>query len=134
MLPTRPVPAPPPPPPAGVLFADTEITDQAVLLAALLLLALAHEIIHRARFPGKMSWQRAKALVQWKMLRVGHRRLANEPAAFNPHVSWSEPSPAYASWTFFAAVLVALVSFIFQGPFVSVRLVYTFTVSSKAQG
>lgn len=130
----RPVPPAPPPPPAGVLFADTDITDQAVLLATLLLLALAHEIIHRARFPrGRMSWQRAKALVQWRMLRVGERRLASEPVAFNPHIAWSEPSPAYAGWTFFAAVLVALISFIFQGPFVSVRLVYTFTVSFKAQ-
>ena len=54
-----------------------------------------------------------------------------QPVAFNPHIAWSEPSSAYAGWTFFAALLVALLALIFTSPFESVRLVYTLTVSAR---
>ena len=96
------------------------------------LLLFAHATIDRARFPrGRPSWLRARALVEWKML----RRTKAEPIAYEPHISWSEGSSGVLyGWTFFAALLVGKLVLIFNAPFETVRTAYTLSVSGCPVG
>lgn len=94
-----------------------EPTDRVVTVLALLLLLLAYGVIHRARFPRRLTWPRALALARFRRAPPLRKRNGNgprvagdeEPVAWNPHIAWSEPSSEFYSWTFFAALLAGLV-------------------------
>mmetsp|Transcript_15487 Transcript_15487/g.48055 ORF Transcript_15487/g.48055 Transcript_15487/m.48055 type:complete len:409 (+) Transcript_15487:184-1410(+) len=122
--------------PAGALHLHTVDTDHAIVVGSILLLAVAHFVIGRARNPPPGVARAIKRLSRRLSSLVGAaeegkpaRRVSIVP--WDPHPKWSAAPAAstrsgvYPGWRFFALLLVGLVVVIFEGSFETVRLFYT---------
>ena len=111
-------------------------TDHAIVVGSILLLAVAHFVIGRARNPPLGVARAIKRLSRRLSSLVGAaeegkpaRRVSIVP--WDPHPKWSAAPAAstrsgvYPGWRFFALLLVGLVVVIFEGSFETVRLFYT---------